>query len=179
MTSATVTLPTIPPRYTISYNLGGGSFANGYDYTVDQTETITRAHNPTTIAYDCSNFTPSSGHTMASYFYVDTPVRNGYTFVGWNISNMTAATAQQYVNSAWEDFGAASVSGITAHTLRRLRSTPGTVTFTAVWEATGFNIYNAASGTVSQVKKIYRVQNGTVEEVSAAYRVSGGVVTQL
>lgn len=51
----------------------------------------------------------------------------------------------------------------------------------AQWDSqsTGFNIFNAASGTVSQVREIWRVQNGTVEQVSAAYHVASGTVTQL
>lgn len=53
---------------------------------------------------------------------------------------MTANVAQYYINSAWSTFTSTSATGITAGALRRLRSSSGTVTFTAVWTANKYTI---------------------------------------
>ena len=141
------------PTYTVNYVLGGGTFQHAYNYVDGAFQ-----YNPTTVYYDNSQFTPNNNATTRnSYFQVDVPTKPGAEFIGWKITGMDTSVHQYWVNSP----GPGSVSFSTAsldmsdpnYTYYRfnppikafmhLRNSPGTVTFTAVWDSLPFPLYNS------------------------------------
>ncbi|MBP9999614.1 MAG: InlB B-repeat-containing protein [Proteobacteria bacterium] len=89
--------------------------------------------NTYTISYNLNSGTHGASHpTSATYdtsFTVSNPTRSGYTFSGWKITGMDSVT-HTYGNSTT---ASNSISSTTATTFKNLRSTSGTVTFTAQW----------------------------------------------
>ncbi len=89
--------------------------------------------NTYTLSYNLNSGTHGSSHPDgASYntsFTVSHPTRSGYDFIGWNITGMDSVT-HRYGGSTTTN---TSISGTTATTFNNLRSTSGTVTFTATW----------------------------------------------
>ena len=98
--------------YTIAYSLGGGQ---------------------------AGTYAPTSAD-VGSYVQISNPTRTNYTFAGWNITGMNpTSTDKCYYGNYTTDTGnqsttATSLSGITATRFKNLRTSAGTVTFTAVWE---------------------------------------------
>ena len=90
--------------------------------------------NSYTIEYaGMSDATFGSNHpTSARYgtsFTVNNPSKAGYVFDGWKITGMDSVTHTYGSNTTT----ATSISSTTATTFNNLRSTSGTVTFTAQW----------------------------------------------
>ena len=107
-TPAQVVFDTVcsPNTYTIAYNLDGGTYG---------------ASHPTSAVYN-------------EVFNVSNPTRSGYTFAGWQISGMDGGT--HYYGSSASSLNSFSGSNTIIAKLthfKNLRSTSGTVTFTARW----------------------------------------------
>ncbi len=143
--------------YAITVPEGGGTWtANG-------------APNTYSIAYNLNGGSYGTYHpTSATYdaaFTVSLPSRTGYTFAGWTITGMDGCT--HYFGSTTS--AATSVSSRKDTSYKNLRSTSGTVTFTAVWTANGYSIaYNLNGGsygtyhpTSATYNNVFRVSNPT------------------
>ena len=89
--------------------------------------------NTYTITYNLDGGTHGANHpNSATYdiaFNVSNPTRDNYTFDGWNITGMDGVT--HYYGSA--NTTNTSISGTSETSFMNLRSTSGTVTFTAQW----------------------------------------------
>lgn len=128
--------------YTIKYNLGGGKFAQGYDQTII-TNGQTEAVNPTKQAY---NGMPGK----YVWFVVRKPVRTGYTFTGWKITGMNTCLHHYYPGSPKTD--KLTNTTTTQNSFYNLRSTPGTVTFTAQWKANKYTVRYMVDGNLYKTK---------------------------
>ena len=106
-----------PNTYNLSYNLNGG--------TSGGTQPVEATYN--------------------SEFTVSNPTRTGYTFAGWDITDMDSVT-HTYGSSTTTN---TSISATKETTFKNLHSTQGaTVTFTAKWTANTYNLsYNLNGGT--------------------------------
>ena len=116
-TSGTVTFTAqwTANTYSIKYALGGGVQVSGKEYPVSAT-------------YDIQ-------------FKVDEPIRTGYTFTGWTLSNCgTVATHYYGSSSASTSFTTATLTNKKGPYFKNLRATSGEVTFTAVWSANSYTI---------------------------------------
>ncbi len=69
-------------------------------------------------------------------FNVGVPVMNGCTFLGWDISGMDGCV--HYIGT--EEYTGSEASLVTADTYKNLRSSAGTVVFTARWTNSSYNI---------------------------------------
>ena len=129
--------------YTISYNYDGG---------------VKGTYAPTSANVD-------------AYVQISNPTRSGYTFKGWSISGMNpSSTKKCYYGSSTTDSSnqsttSTSLSSITATQFKNLRTSAGTVTFKATWEAIPTTVtytisYDYASGN----KGTYAPASGTVGE---------------
>ena len=128
-------------NYTISYNYDGG---------------VKGTYAPTSANVD-------------AYVQISNPTRSGYTFKGWSISGMNpSSTKKCYYGSSTTDSSnqsttSTSLSSITATQFKNLRTSAGTVTFKATWEAIPTTVtytisYDYASGN----KGTYAPASGTV-----------------
>ena len=79
--------------------------------------------HPTTATYDIS-------------FTVNNPSKPGYTFTGWNITGMDSVTHTYGSNTTT----ATSISKSKETSYKNLRSTSGTVTFTATWSINQYTL---------------------------------------
>ena len=85
-------------------------------------------------------YAPSSAD-VGEYVQISNPTKSGYTFTGWTITNMNpTSTNKCYYGNYTTDTNnqsttATSLSGITATRFKNLRTSAGTVTFTATWES--------------------------------------------
>ena len=97
------------------------------------------------ITYDYDDgvkgtYAPSSAN-VGEYVQISNPTKSDHTFKGWTITNMNpTSTNKCYYGNYATDTGnqsttATSLSGITATQFKNLRTSAGTVTFTAVWES--------------------------------------------
>ena len=101
-----------------------------------------------TIEYDLDNGTHGNSHpdsaTYNEAFTVSNPTRTGYTFDGWYISGMDFV--EHTIGSTTTNMN--YISNVTATNFKNLRSSSGTVTFTAHWEPITYTItYNLDNGT--------------------------------
>ena len=126
--------------------------ANTYTISYNYVNATTTPSNPTSATYD-------------SWFTVDYPTRRGYTFVGYDISGMTAD--EHLYGSRKTSYHTTSapslrVNGTTNKYFENLRSTSGTVTFKAVWEANKYNVTYVyiARNTYDNTYANYGVKNG-------------------
>ena len=137
-----VTSGTSLSRITSEYfkNLRNTSGTVTFTATWESTQTTTSY----TIAYSlgggqAGTYAPTSAD-VGSYVQISNPTRTNYTFAGWNITGMNpTSTDKCYYGNYTTDTGnqsttATSLSGITATRFKNLRTSAGTVTFTAVWE---------------------------------------------
>ena len=141
--------------------------------------------NTYTIRYVLNGGTYGTNHpTSATYnseFTVSNPTRNGYTFAGWTITGMDGITHYYsdnpiisngvYQSSTTQTTTNTQLSDITDTRFMNLRSTNGTVTFTAQWTQTQYTItYTCgdAGGTMSS-------NTNTVNTGQASYTVKPNV----
>ena len=115
--------------YTISYALNNGTHGSSHPTsgTYDTNVTINNPTKSITLNFNAG----SSGGTI-SYTGAGVGSSGGkvnYTFNGWNITGMDSVT--HYFGSATST--ATSATGRKETTFKNLRSTSGTVTFTATW----------------------------------------------
>ncbi len=118
-----------------SYTFANKTWTSAKTYTMYATWTA----NTYSIAYTLNGGAYGANHpssaTFDAQFTVNNPTHEHATFKGWNISNMDTTThtyGAQTTNTT-------TLSGVTATTFKNLRSTSGTVTFTATWNCdTGY-----------------------------------------
>lgn len=132
--------------YNIEYELNGGTFTNGYNYTRIQNKTQVEYVNPPT-----AKINPTSTTNEFFYFQVDHPVKEGFTFNGWKIDYMTSGTHYCWYNNAKnsELLGSGGTITITEdiYHFSKLRNSAGTVKFTAIWASNEYEIvYNLKGG---------------------------------
>ncbi|RAP49470.1 MAG: hypothetical protein BZ138_07625 [Methanosphaera sp. rholeuAM270] len=126
-----ITLSTVATECDGAY---GPSFNNLRSSSGTVTFTATWSPNTYSIAYasmdDASYGTnhPTSA-TYNSSFTIDNPTKTGSTFAGWTITGMDTTTHTYGSATTTET----SISNTNATTFNNLRSTSGTVTFTANW----------------------------------------------
>ena len=135
--------------------------------------------NKYTISYSLGGgsygtYHPTSG-TYGSTVTISNPKRTGYTFTGWKITGMDSVT-HTYGSSTTTS---TSISSTKATSFKNLRSTSGTVTFTALWKDTtkptismskststtlckGATVKLTCSDSGSGMKQAYMNDNGTV-----------------
>ena len=116
--------------YTISYDLSNGTHGSTHPTsgTYDTNVTINNPTKSITLNFD-------KGSTGATINYTGSGISGSgqsktYSFNGWNISGMDSIT--HYFGSTTST--ATSVTGRKETTFKNLRSTSGTVTFTATWD---------------------------------------------
>ena len=146
----------------------GYTFKGGWGTSASCTATTTSFTNPTGTYYACKTANTytisyalnggtsgSSAPTTATYnteFTVDNPTRTGYTFNGWTVSGMDSTTHYYGASSANTSSTATSWTNSTITSsikkFKNLRSTAGTVTFTANWTANDYTITFKSGDTV-------------------------------
>ena len=85
----------------------------------------------------CTAWNPGPDEvSFGQTFTVDNPVMQGAVFAGWTITGMDGCEHAIGADTTSEE----SVFGVTATSFKNLRSTEGTVTFTAVWAYAGYDI---------------------------------------
>jgi LPXTG-motif cell wall-anchored protein len=131
--------------YNIAYNLDGGSFASSYNTTHKTSAGVTQKQNPTS-AYDG----PQLGYD-SDWLWIENPTKTGYTFKGWNITGMDSDNHAVYTSNAGTyRFTDTTLNTTTNSTTAAssyipfnymyLRSSSGTVTFNALWEANKYTV---------------------------------------
>ena len=144
--------------YSIAYELGGGAITNR----------VANANG----GYDIvAGSQPTSG-TFNTDIFIDHPIRTGYTFAGWNISGMdntssvTSETVYHYYGDAYNStttFTGETKDAIFNKYYRNLRSTSGTVTFTAIWTQNSYTISFDMNNPNSVTNDISSISNKTVK----------------
>lgn len=84
----------------------------------------------------------NSAPTIATYnttVVIDNPTKEGYVFTGWTISGMDNCTHIYGNSTSTQNI----LNNITETSFKNLRSTMGTVTFTANWEKAKTYLFNA------------------------------------
>ena len=128
--------------------------------------------NTYTISYNLNSGSYGTNHpssaTYNSNVSISNPTKSGYTFTGWKIAGM---------DSVIHTYGSAttiatSISSTKATTFKNLRSTSGTVTFTAQWTPNSSNSGSSGSGSSSGDSS-----SGTTDKtVYAYYDFNGGTL---
>ena len=113
------------------YTLGSNT-CSANTYTINYAGMDSATHgssHPTTATYDTA-------------FIVNNPSKSGYTFTGWNISGMDSVTHTYGSNTTTST----SISKTKETSFKNLRSTSGTVTFTATWTINQYTLTIKPSG---------------------------------
>ena len=130
--------------YTATCNTGYTASGNGTEDPGCDANTYTVAYAGMDGATLGTN--PPTSATFDTAFTVNNPTKTGYTFTGWNITGMDSVT-HTYGSSTTTN---TSISGTKATSFKNLRSTSGTVTFTATWTANTYTVtYKAGQGVVA------------------------------
>ena len=135
--------------------------------------------NTYNITYELNGGIDGSNHpgyaTFDVPFNVSVPSRDGYTFVGWNITGMDGVTHYYGNNNQvnlYSSFNSSTLNNVTETWFMNLRSTSGTVTFTAIWRQNNVDsntvnlnwIVNGEPYLQNQSSCIYG--NGTINGIS-------------
>jgi len=132
-----------------SYNNDGTYWKDGYWHYAGNTGLhAVWSANTYSMSYDVAGNKPSASTTpthttpptTATYdvaFTVANPARVGYTFLGWNISNMTTDCTHYYGSKTTT---AATLANINDTSFKNLRSTAGTVKFVAQWDNNKYTV---------------------------------------
>ena len=114
-----------PITYSVSYNYDGGSAGSP---TADQKTELSNkgisTWNDTSVNYN-------------QQFYVVTPTKTGYSFGGWNISNMDNKVTHYYGGNSTTD---TSLTGVKNCYFKNLRSSSGTVSYKATWAKNSYTV---------------------------------------
>ena len=108
--------------YSLSYSLDGGSHGSSHpgSATYDSSFTVNNPSKSVSVSFSLG----SSGASATT-----TTITKSYTFTGWKITGMDGVT-HTYGSSTTT---ATSISSTKATSFKNLRSTSGTVTFSAAW----------------------------------------------
>ncbi len=114
------------------------------------------------VAYELNGGSYGTNHpTTGTYdtaFTVNNPTKTGYTFTGWKITGMDSVTHTYGSNTTTNT----SIDSTKETSFKNLRSTSGTVTFTALWSANTYTVaYTLNSGTAGTNKP----ESGTYDSV--------------
>ena len=122
-----------------SASSGGTAYATTKTITATTSAYAQWTANTYSISYTLNGGTKGTyAPTSASYgtgFTVSNPTKSGYTFSGWSISGMTSGLTHYYgtSSSSYSTSTGTSLSGEKSTWFKNLRSSSGTVTFTANW----------------------------------------------
>ena len=113
---------------------------NGYTLTSGNgTATPVCTANTYTVSYTMDGGTQGASHpesaTYDATFNVSNPTKDGYTFSGWTISGMDSGTHEYGATNSLGTTTTGTTVTTDAEYFKNLRSTSGTVTFTAGWDA--------------------------------------------
>lgn len=144
--------------YSVKYNLNGGSFALGYNTTHTAADGRTQKKNPTTVTDG-----GDKGFTN-TYFYVEHPAKTGYTFTGWDISEMDNDTHGIGTSNGMYYCSMTTVNTLTTavlkdstyipYSFKSLRKTAGTVNFAAMYVPNTYYVkYDGNGATAGQMTK--------------------------
>lgn len=105
-------------------------------------------NNDYSISYTLNGGNEGSNAPTSTWYggtaYISNPTRVGYTFAGWSISNMSTDCTHYFDETAQGSNSTAT--GVKATSFKNLRSTDGTVRFSATWTANGYTIAYELNG---------------------------------
>ena len=154
--------------YTISYALNNGNYGSSHP-TSGTYDTNVTVNNPTKSI--TLNFNAGSSGGTINYTGAGVSASGGtvnYTFNGWNISGMDSIT--HYFGSTTST--ATSSTGRKETTFKNLRSTAGTVTFTATWNSPTIKL-----PTITKTNNTCKWVSGSTEVGSGANYSASGVTS--
>ncbi len=178
-TSNSFTLPSISKQgYSCKWAEGSTS---GTQYIGGSSRTITAnttyyascSANTYTISYagmDGASY--GTNHpTSATYdtaFTVNNPSKTGYKFTGWKITGMDSVTHYYGSNTTT----ATSISSTKETSFKNLKSTSGTVTFTAQWQQNNYTVNPSCSLAVSEDESTVVMTVNNASEYGMTYVVA-------
>ena len=139
--------------------------------------------NSYNINYNLNNGTLGAGQPeSASYgnrITISNPTRTGYHFTGWRISNYssTAETGTGFILYTWSSYDGGLTTRIQ---FRNLRTTAGTVTFTANWEPNTYTVnlnLQGGGGATSPINATYDRVINISNPTKTGYKFTGWSVT--
>lgn len=172
---------TLPTPTRTGYTFSGWTGTNGttprtsvtigYKDSGDRTYTANWTANTYQISYNLNGGAHGSSHpasgTYNSTFTVSNPTKVGYNFAGWNISGMD--TSSHTIGSSTttnQTYGPT-----TATSYKNLRTTSGTVTFTATWTPASYKVrFNANGGSGSMADQTIQIGTNTQLNARQFYR---------
>lgn len=177
------------------YQFGGWYTEDAYTNVVTSDTTVTTASDHTLYAkWNGNSYTISYGNMSganygtnhpesANYdvaFTVNNPSKTGHTFTGWNITGMDNDTHTYGSNTT----NNSSISGTKETSFKNLRSTAGTVTFTAGWSINTYTITyagmdGATYGTNHPTSATYNTAFTVNNPSKSGYRFDGWNITGL
>ena len=132
--------------------------------------------NTYTIAYNLNGGSFGSSHpttvSVDSSFTVSNPTQSGWTFTGWTITGMDNST-HTYGSSTTTS---GTINSTKATTFKNLRTSSGTVTFTAHWSRT---VYGSGTSGGNNRGAMDASQVNTGSSSSVVYRIDWGYTFNL
>lgn len=136
--TVTFTAKWTPITYSIAYNLNGGTLPSGQNAT-GKNGTADQQVNPTSTTFD-----GKSGYS--NWIKVENPTKNGFSFAGWTVTGMDSCSHHYWSSSKDNTSTATSWSGVKYSEMYNLRSSSGTVMFTATWIPNKYNVSWSTDG---------------------------------
>ena len=174
----------IPTPTRTGYTFGGWYKESGFTNKIGDSTKYTTASDSTiyakwientyTISYNLDGGTPGSNQPASATYdttlTISNPSKTGYTFKGWYITGMDSGVTHTYGSETTTN---TSISQTTATSFKNLRSTSGTVTFTAQWTPAIYTItLNNQSATIAGSTAIY-------EKYNTGYYTNSSATTQM
>lgn len=115
-------------NYSLAYSLDGGSHGTNHPTSASYNSSFTVNNPSKKVKINYVNNISATLNTSSATVKTSGGTAN-YTFNGWNITGMDSTTHTYGSNTTTQT----SLTGVKATTFKNLRSTNGTVTFTAKW----------------------------------------------